>query len=367
MGILSRLFGKGAPASSAEDPAAGPLLVNAYATVRELPPLDFPHAFNSGRDLSDPELHPHLQGFTGYVMARGDGQMTGARYHLWRHIQRVHNQVSFAVLEAALPAVEAWARSANAVLFLPDGSVRAPDMAVLMTADGAFGSDAQLPYPPDALARRGRTLERLNGADPQPPVGMPPALGEAEVALRSASEVARRALALVRVAARAAEIASEGAAAIPEASGIEASASDGFTLTERSFLEADVPDDQLVAETAWRFEAANVLLWALDAEGADIARADARADPDTLLRAALALAADGPTPAAARLRPAAEILDALDLAWRQHWIVRQARQKGFVPDGIDPDVIGERHYALNWLTGFHNDPGTDWDDTDTPT
>ncbi|WAJ27809.1 hypothetical protein [Antarcticirhabdus aurantiaca] len=74
MGILSRLFGKQAPATSVEDAANDPILVNAYATVRELPSLDFPHAFNGGRDLSDPELLAHLQGFTGYVMGRGDGQ-----------------------------------------------------------------------------------------------------------------------------------------------------------------------------------------------------------------------------------------------------------------------------------------------------
>ncbi len=118
---------------------------------------------------------------------------------------------------------------------------------------------------------------------------------------------------------------------------------------------------------AWRFEAANLLLWALGAENADIRHADSLADPDDVRRGAQALRKGGLVPGAMRLRPAAEILDALDLAWRQHWIVRQARQKGLVPDGIDPDVISERHHALNWLTGFHNDPGTSWDDVETPT
>jgi hypothetical protein len=67
------------------------------------------------------------------------------------------------------------------------------------------------------------------------------------------------------------------------------------------------------------------------------------------------------------LRPAAEILDALDLAWRQHWIVRQARQTGVEVENLNPDVVIERHHALNWIAGFQNDPGTDWDNTDTPT
>ena len=49
----------------------------------------------------------------------------------------------------------------------------------------------------------------------------------------------------------------------------------------------------------------------------------------------------------------------------QHWIARQARQSE-QPELLSLDVIAERHYALNWLTGFHNPPGTDWDEIDTP-
>jgi len=75
-------------------------------------------------------------------------------------------------------------------------------MAVLMNADGVFSSEAALPYPPDAIARRARTLELLSGIRPAPPVSMPPCLGEAEVALRSASEVLQRALGLFCVAAQ---------------------------------------------------------------------------------------------------------------------------------------------------------------------
>ncbi len=174
MNLLKRLFGRADAAPAAEAPPDEPLLVNAYATVRDLPALAFPHEPNGRRDLSDPALQPHLDGFIGYVMGRGDGQMTALRYHLWRHLQRVRNHVSFAVAASDLPRVEAWALAANAVLFLPDGSVRAPDMALLMSAAGETDPAARLPYPPDAVARRARTLERLGNLDPKPPAGMPP-------------------------------------------------------------------------------------------------------------------------------------------------------------------------------------------------
>lgn len=38
------------------------LLINAYATHRDPPPLEFPHGLNARRDRSDPELGEHLRG-----------------------------------------------------------------------------------------------------------------------------------------------------------------------------------------------------------------------------------------------------------------------------------------------------------------
>jgi hypothetical protein len=69
--------------------------------------------------------------------------------------------------------------------------------------------------------------------------------------------------------------------------------------------------------------------------------------------------------AGAHLRDTAAILDALDLAFRLHWATTEARaRKTAPPAGVDPGVVAERHYALNWLTCFE---GADWDDVSTPT
>lgn len=65
------------------------------------------------------------------------------------------------------------------------------------------------------------------------------------------------------------------------------------------------------------------------------------------------------------LKPVSELLDALDLHYRLHWITTDFRMKDKQPPAsIISDVIQERHYALNWLTNFEN---ADWDDVDTPT
>ena len=67
----------------------------------------------------------------------------------------------------------------------------------------------------------------------------------------------------------------------------------------------------------------------------------------------------------AELRPIADILDQADLIYRYHWAVRDARIKGRqAPAALDHDVTEERHYALNWLIGYHAQA---WDDVSTDT
>jgi Domain of unknown function (DUF4272) len=116
---------------------------------------------------------------------------------------------------------------------------------------------------------------------------------------------------------------------------------------------------------SWRYEALNVLLWALSIGPDHLASANDFADADALARGVLDIAQDENRKL--DLRPAAEILDALDLVWLQHWIVRQAGLTGVEVEALNADGVLERHHALKWITDFQNDAGTDWDDIDTST
>ncbi|TXN07333.1 DUF4272 domain-containing protein [Methylobacterium sp. WL103] len=362
MSLLRRLFGRGALAAAPGET----LLVNAYATVRELPLLPFPHSMLGRRDLTDPELPTHLDGFIGYVMGRGDGRMTAGRYHLWRHLQRVRNHASFEISSAELPRLEAWALDANAVLFLPDGSVRSPDMGTLMSSAGESDPSAVLPHPADALARRARSLGRLKGLNPSPLAGMPPSIGEAELVLRTPAEVLRRSLALFHLAARA-EAHASGADSIPGGRpDLNRIGYEALTPREREQI-ADGCTFEDASALTWRYEAANVLAWSLGLEGGRIEDSGAQIDVNALWRSLAPLAVAGGIASAPVLRPAGEILDALDRTWREHWVVRQAREKELPLEGVDGDVVAERHVAFNWLTGFQNVPDASWDDIDTPT
>lgn len=366
MSILKRLFGGGRKVETPPPPPANQsVIVNAYATVRDLPPLAFPHELIGRRDRSDPELADHLDGFIGYVMGRGDGQMTATRYHLWRHLQRVHNHLSFEVMTDDLPALEAWGLAANAVFFVPDGAVLAPDFTLLIGADGQSDPAAALPYQPDALQRRARTLAHLAGMDLQPPASMPPAIGLAEALPRSPAEVLERALALLYVAGQA-QAHGTGAPQIPAATRqFNPIGSSALTPREAAFVSGGAGEAS--SPMTWRYEAANTLAWSLGFAAAPMDDSKTLVNVDALWNALAPFAIDKGTWSTLALRPTGNILDALDRTWREHWITRQARNKGAPMVDINGDVVSERHVALNWLLSFHNPLGTAWDDIDTPT
>jgi hypothetical protein len=339
------------------------VLVNLYCTHRAPPPLGFRHALHQRRDRSDPELLNHLHGFAGYVAKQG-GPMTAPRFNLIQHILRVQHHLSLEIGPAEHAAMTAWARAANAVVFLPDGSVCDPELRVLVGRDGAADATAVLPYLPDAIARKAATERLLAGRGVRVLPTLPPSVGGPEVALREPREVVQRALALLVVAVRAETINEGDPWPIAELREKFPLAFPGLSPVEAAFMASDRPERQAVVNHAWRYEALALLVWALG-------RVDTLPFPDAIcdVRGTVG-AATAIEPAAwlarATLRPAGEILDALDQTYRLHWAVRQATQveRRPVPAGIEPGVVAERHHALNWLVRRDD---ADWDDVETPT
>jgi len=355
-----------ARASTPEPSAASGemVLVNAYCTVGILPPMTFPHGDVARRDLSDPELAPHLEGFVGYISSRGDGQMTSTRYHLIRHVQRVQQHLSMQIPTTGLDAFADWALSANALVFLPDGDIRDPFGRVLMdAAGGPPDPEAIVPYPQDSWERKARTEAQLATRGLRVPAHLPPLPGEAETRLRSPDEVLGRVSALCAVAFRAKTVYSDDPIAVGELFSRLPHGSDRLTPVEAAFMAAATPDQDTAVELSWRFECVPVLEWALGL----------REDlpfPDGLVDAPLALLEMSPEqmaelPPKVQLRPTSEILDALDLHYRAHWLMRQSRvDNAPPPQGLVPGIVAERHYAFNWLVRFED---AEWDQVDTPT
>ena len=339
------------------------ILINAYCTRLDPPSLQFPHALSGKRDCHDPELSKHLNGFIGYVVSRGDQQMTQVKYHLMRHIQRVKHHFSLTVDDGHLDAFARWAWEANAICFLPDGTIRDPAGRTLIDGAGAGQEpDAEIPYPRDARERKARSERELERLGIRVPATLPPVVGEAEVELRPAPEAAQRALALFVVAIRAESLAGDEIS-VAELKEKRPLAFGALTPNERSFLDATAPDQQQIANFAWRYEALFLLQWALGL-APDLPHPSAICDVPAVARTMLDTSEEELLTGAA-LRPTGAMLDALDLHFRLHWVVRQSRLDGNDGvQGLDAGVIQERHHALNWLVRFE---GADWDNVDTPT
>ncbi|MEZ5055403.1 MAG: DUF4272 domain-containing protein [Saprospiraceae bacterium] len=66
----------------------------------------------------------------------------------------------------------------------------------------------------------------------------------------------------------------------------------------------------------------------------------------------------------AKLRNKSEIMDASDLNYRLHWATRNAELNNEDSTKLNPSVVMERHYAINWVTNYE---GLEWDKITTDT
>lgn len=176
---------------------------------------------------------------------------------------------------------------------------------------------------------------------------------------RSAEETANRALSLSFVAEMGVSGTNDLAQRLVDEWGVRAH----LTPNERRFIGTRTPTMHDRAQFSWRWEGVSVLMWALSFPH-EIGRPDHVVDVNALVTL---IQGQGPTAfrANARLRDRAEILDVLDLTYRYHWAVVDARLRGAdAPAGLDGGVVMERHYALNWLTCYADQ---EWDDVSTDT
>jgi hypothetical protein len=182
---------------------------------------------------------------------------------------------------------------------------------------------------------------------------------EGESVRRSCEQVVQRAVALFIVAAKA----DTGDLQLVERLIQQADAASYFTPTENAFLSKEEISEGDRIAFSWRYEALNVLLWALSLVPS-LGRPDGQCDAGALISLMFELGPDG-LQEDAQLCPQSELLSAADLIYRYHWAVVDARLKDQEPPaGLEGAVVYERHYALNWLIGCS---GPDWDDISTDT
>lgn len=177
-----------------------------------------------------------------------------------------------------------------------------------------------------------------------------------ETSFRSQEDVVRRAVALIVVAGKA--VAGHDVGRIL----MERSSAQSFlSPVEQEFMLDVDPDHASRAYFSWRYECLHVLLWSIgliEELGAPTGACNIEFIDKTMVE----LEAHG-LRERAQLRSSAELSAAADSLEYAHWAVRDAQIFGKpIPDGLTPDVVYERHYAINWLTGDE-----DWDEVSTDT
>ncbi len=137
-----------------------------------------------------------------------------------------------------------------------------------------------------------------------------------------------------------------------------------LTHKEKRVLTEKCTNQEFVNMT-WKYEAYWVLLWALGiVEELDYPAQDC--DCDFAISAVAECDGMEDFMEKVKLRGIDEILDEADLIFRYNWACVDARIQGKeAPAGLNPDVVYERHYGLNWL--IDADGGDDWDNVSTNT
>ena len=188
---------------------------------------------------------------------------------------------------------------------------------------------------------------------------LPRSVDENEVTLRSKEEIIDRLIALTIVSAKALEA---PPAKLEDFIG-RYNANELFTAKEQMFISNKVPDQIELIQYSWKPECICVLLWSLNL----IPTLDVPSNlcnTEFVFKTVLSLSKQEILDKST-VKSMSEILDELDFIYRAHWTVREAQLKHMnIPLALNPGVVYERHYTLNWLVNFMEE---DWDDVRTHT
>lgn len=300
-----------------------------------------------------------VQGAAGFVQAAGEA--TPALYVLHNRLSSTRHVIGVASEPAPRGAddekrigsvLKALLGSLNG-LALRDGCVLDPDSRVLLRPDGDPDPGAEVPLAASAVARRARSLKRLEGLKIGNLPDLPSLFADEEAKARSPKSVAERVQALWAVSVRAANVVDRKQAIdLLQKRDLWGVA----TEREQDFLLDEEPDNVERLRHASRREALATLLWALGKNRLN--------DPtescnlEALVRVLRGIPAQEFL-AGATLRPLPEILDEADYIARCHGAVAQALiNRQMPPSDLKVSVVRERHAALYWLLGNESHP---WD------
>ncbi|WP_442049412.1 DUF4272 domain-containing protein [Paenibacillus sp. 2TAB19] len=219
-----------------------------------------------------------------------------------------------------------------------------------------------------ALSRKKRSERILTERGIPFNKNLPAALPDEGACIQSVDDITKRAVALCIVALKGECVGSgeseEDTDEVVDRVTALYGASDFFSPLEKAFIRNRSPKIDEAAPFSWRYEGYLVMLWALGF----VQKLD---EPTGVCDVGAAVSilkrydSFEAFKSSARLRSVNEILDAADLIYRYNWVCVDSRiNDSQTPGDLDNGVVYERHYALNWLIRYKDQP---WDEIKTDT
>ena len=176
---------------------------------------------------------------------------------------------------------------------------------------------------------------------------------------RSSVEIAKRAIALHCVIAASHEVSRTDISEWLKSENLY----DELSPWERKFMEVEENSLRDIIQATWRVEGQVALLWSIQKiEQMDALTGQCNTTP--LVDAMPDLfSSTSAFVEAAVLKSKEEIHEEYERIYDIHWKVRNAKNKG-IPIEYNSGVVQERHYAMNWITGYC---GQAWDEITTDT
>lgn len=224
--------------------------------------------------------------------------------------------------------------------------------------DAKYHDEPKDEYNEEQRSRKLRSQRILNENGIKVNTNLPCLISSDNMTLRDRNDVIDRAYALMVIAAK-----GEGVTREQLKRPIEEKNIDKFTPREDEILNTEVLTDHQKSYATWRYESLYTMLWALG-YAKELKYPSDICDVQDIVGTILKPSRDDFSQNCT-LRSKNEILDELDKIYRMNWACVDARMHGqTVGGGINPSVIYERHYSLNWLVRYQDQ---EWDDVQTNT
>lgn len=127
--------------------------------------------------------------------------------------------------------------------------------------------------------------------------------------------------------------------------------------SEQAYINDKTPEESTSIQFSWRYEAVSVFLWALGLF--ELNAMDEICDVAAMAQKIRSFSSIDEMCHAANLRSEQELLDMHAKVLYYDWTCVEARVHHIELEGIEPGVVQEQHYAMNWLTGANQTK--DWD------